>query len=192
MCFQKLFCQSNATFFTSASQSLELDTSLLPSSFYFNTSHNSRNGTFRRKIITNKEQRSRQYFGNSSVRHLLQQVRRTPNKMITRLLFCWAGFSSSCSLRLLWRLWPLILCSSETMNINKDGHQGNLRISWAFSTLSVAFITSKQLEIWQNLRFTVWMAEMTPGDGKYLRFSFPVSDQRINISGYAKSEVSLK
>lgn len=78
------------------------------------------------------------------------------------------------------------------MNINKEGHQGNLKVSWAFSALSVAFITTEQWEIWQKLRFTAWMAQMTFGDGKCLRFSFSVSDQRINISGYAKFEVSLK
>lgn len=136
------------------------------------------------------------HLGNlmGTIQSLPQQVRRTPDKIIKRLLFCRPGFSSSSifSFRLLWRLCPLLLRSSETMNINKEGHQGNVRVSWALSTLSVAFITTKQLEIWQKLRFTVWMARMTSGDGKCLTFSFSVSDQRINISGYAKSEVSLK
>lgn len=82
--------------------------------------------------------------------------------------------SPSCisSFRLLWRLCPLILYNSETMNINKEGCQGNLRISWAFSTLFAAFITTKQPEIWQKPRFTACVAEMTSGDGKYLRSSF--------------------
>lgn len=162
--------------------------SFLPSPFYIKTPcHKSGSWTSRRNTTKTKTKNSQDL---DNLLREYSQERKTPNEIITHLLFFRAGFSASCisSSQMLWG----DVFSFEAVNINKEGQQGKLRFSCVFFTLSLSFISTKQLENWQKLRFTVWMAQMTSGDGKWLRFRFSLSDQRVNISGYANTKVSLK